>query len=443
MRCIICVSRLVGVLALEGERVQITQQSSYALRCNFIELGLAPTPEHDACRQLAPMRTKPDDELLAFPTRVHHPMPVVFNKSAYDAILGPDKRSATQSWPSRLTCCRCQGWTLSHQTNASTLLSCTYNTGKMQLRTHRTRSSSSSITGRPRHPRCLRPAVQRAPRRALHCHASSIPPLPTPPNSSSLNKGFSLLEWTNAVLPQGKLVAGVKEGWRLAWQTMVRELAPQSKDGAYTRPSYAFGGKLDTPQFPVSTCTNLRVRGRVNIACMRCTTVDTATWDSSDQRRPRRVGDGPPGYPAGQYNILCTAGSCALPALPSLPPRLTRFPRVLRVSLPPPKAASGRYHVYLGNACPWCHRVAIALVLRGLALPPPTHTATPQASSASSSAAAPGRVVPQQQQQHVTVTRLLDDPTRARRGGWVFGAADPDPLFGAADLWWVNGANGQ
>lgn len=148
------------------------------------------------------------------------------------------------------------------------------------------------------------------------------------------------------MLPQGKLVAGVKEGWRLAWQTMVRELAPQSKDGAYTRPSYAFGGKLDTPQFP---------------------------------------------------------------------------------------AASGRYHVYLGNACPWCHRVAIALVLRGLALPPPTHTSTQPPPAA---AGAPGRVVPQQQQ-HVTVTRLLDDPTRARRGGWVFGSADPDPLFGAADLWEV------
>lgn len=124
----------------------------------------------------------------------------------------------------------------------------TYNTTKMQLQSHRTGSSSSSITGSPRPTRC----PQGPSRRGLRCHASSIPPIPTPPNSS-LNKGFSLLEWTNAVLPQGKLVAGVKEGWRLAWQTMVRELAPQSKDGAYTRPSYAFGGKLDTPQFPVST----------------------------------------------------------------------------------------------------------------------------------------------------------------------------------------------
>ena len=27
---------------------------------------------------------------------------------------------------------------------------------------------------------------------------------------------------------------------------------------------------------------------------------------------------------------------------------------------------AGRYHVYVGNACPWCHRVSAALALRGL-----------------------------------------------------------------------------
>ncbi|GIL63806.1 hypothetical protein Vafri_17794 [Volvox africanus] len=86
---------------------------------------------------------------------------------------------------------------------------------------------------------------------------------------------------------------------------------------------------------------------------------------------------------------------------------------------------SGRYHLYLGNACPWCHRVALAAVLRGH-LVAPTATAPP----------------PQQRQrpqplQHVTLTRLEDDPTRARRGGWVFRAVDPDPVFRAADLWEV------
>ncbi len=77
------------------------------------------------------------------------------------------------------------------------------------------------------------------------------------------------------------------------------------------------------------------------------------------------------------------------------------------------QAESGRYHLYLGNACPWCHRVALALVLRGLARP------------SGGAGSAP----------HVTVSRLVDDPTKARRGGWVFGADSPDPLFGARDLW--------
>jgi hypothetical protein len=27
---------------------------------------------------------------------------------------------------------------------------------------------------------------------------------------------------------------------------------------------------------------------------------------------------------------------------------------------------SGRYHVYVGNACPWCHRVLLVLALTGV-----------------------------------------------------------------------------
>ena len=27
---------------------------------------------------------------------------------------------------------------------------------------------------------------------------------------------------------------------------------------------------------------------------------------------------------------------------------------------------SGRYHLYTGNACPWCHRCLLALAARGL-----------------------------------------------------------------------------
>jgi len=62
---------------------------------------------------------------------------------------------------------------------------------------------------------------------------------------------------------------------------------------------------------------------------------------------------------------------------------------------------SNRYHIYVGNACPWCHRVLMALVIRGL-------------------------------QEHVSITYAADDPERASRGGWVFDT--PEPIFGATDL---------
>ena len=58
---------------------------------------------------------------------------------------------------------------------------------------------------------------------------------------------------------------------------------------------------------------------------------------------------------------------------------------------------AGRYHVYVGNACPWCHRVSIVLALRQLA----------------------GDVI--------SSTRLDDDPQRASRGGWCSSGLNPDP----------------
>lgn len=75
----------------------------------------------------------------------------------------------------------------------------------------------------------------------------------------------------------------------------------------------------------------------------------------------------------------------------------TAFPLQLR---------SSGHAMYVGNTCPWCHRVQLALVLRRV---PDTMVAR---------------------------VRLLDEPERASRGGWAF---DPDrgvcdPVFGAADL---------
>lgn len=58
--------------------------------------------------------------------------------------------------------------------------------------------------------------------------------------------------------------------------------------------------------------------------------------------------------------------------------------------------------MYLGNACPWCHRVLLALVVLGL-------------------------------EDSVTWGEVKDDPERASRGGWIFDPA-PDPVTGCKDL---------
>lgn len=91
-----------------------------------------------------------------------------------------------------------------------------------------------------------------------------------------------MLEWTGKLVPQGLLVkgipglqlvcfhmrlqvcmaynsvsvfsAGVKNGWRFAWQTMMKELAPQTADGSYSRPSYDFQARIGDSNFPVSHC---------------------------------------------------------------------------------------------------------------------------------------------------------------------------------------------
>jgi putative glutathione S-transferase len=50
---------------------------------------------------------------------------------------------------------------------------------------------------------------------------------------------------------------------------------------------------------------------------------------------------------------------------------------------------SGRYHLFLGNPCPWCHRVTLVLNLR--------------------------KITPTE----VSRTQLIDDPIKASRGGWI------------------------
>ena len=182
-------------------------------------------------------------------------------------------------------------------------------------------SSSGVRAGRARDSRVVsrraRP-VRPTPRARLNVRASSS-------RNDSSDRGFGLLEWLGPVVPQGALVTGVKTGWREAHRAMVRELAPQSPEGAYVRPAYAFDGVISPT--------------------------------------PGVAGDAHPPEP-------------------------------------------DRYVVYVGNACPWCHRVTLTIALKGL-----------------------GDVV--------RVARMTDDAERASRGGWVFERGAPesrDPVFDAPDL---------
>eukprot|EP01025_Chloroclados_australasicus_P018917 TRINITY_DN20106_c0_g1_i5.p2 TRINITY_DN20106_c0_g1~~TRINITY_DN20106_c0_g1_i5.p2 ORF type:complete len:404 (-),score=29.56 TRINITY_DN20106_c0_g1_i5:376-1587(-) len=135
-------------------------------------------------------------------------------------------------------------------------------------------------------------------------------------NTQKGDRGIGILEWTGGLISQGTLVKGVKGGWRLAWQAMMKELAPQSSKGEYKRPTYNFQGQIGVEQ---------------------------------------------------------------------------QFPNEY-----------GRYHLYVGNACPWCHKVLMVMAITG---------------------AADG---------FITYSQLQDDAERASRGGWVFD--ENDPVFNAADL---------
>ena len=68
--------------------------------------------------------------------------------------------------------------------------------------------------------------------------------------------------------------------------------------------------------------------------------------------------------------------------------------------------------LYVGNACPWCHRVLIALTLLSRCADAPLSTS-------------------------VRVVQLDDDPERARKGGWVVAGTRGDPVFGERDLYGV------
>ena len=62
-----------------------------------------------------------------------------------------------------------------------------------------------------------------------------------------------------------------------------------------------------------------------------------------------------------------------------------------------------RYHIYVGNPCPWCHRVHLAHTVYRL-------------------------------QELISISSVADDPTRARRGGWYFSEEKNDPIWNEQDL---------
>lgn len=131
-------------------------------------------------------------------------------------------------------------------------------------------------------------------------------------DSSSLDKGFNLLETASKFVPQGTIVFAAKESWKFAWKRMMAELAPQDKTGSYKRPSYGFTGRLGSEEFP--------------------------------------------------------------------------------------DVAGGRYFLFFGNPCPWCHRAKLAIKLRNIS------------------------------PQEVRVIELLDDPVKASRGGWIISGSSQRSL---------------
>lgn len=104
----------------------------------------------------------------------------------------------------------------------------------------------------------------------------------------------------------------------------MRELAPQSPDGSYVR--WAGEEEMHMPQeghtavgWWCRTLTNCRLR--VAVSALLCFASHT---------RPN-------------YGFRGWIGRGMFPQ------------------------EAGRYHIYVGNTCPWCHRAVLAVVLRGLA----------------------------------------------------------------------------
>ena len=182
----------------------------------------------------------------------------------------------------------------------------------------------------------------------------------------------------------------------------MKELAPQTKDGSYSRPTYNLKGVIGSPDFPVrpslhavaahpNVCT---IRRKI-IAFISCGTMLHQSHCSSGMYLVIRITMSFHSVQLAAHLLflLFACLDCRTDSELSASWSLRDYICY--------RWQSGRYHVYVGNACPWCHRVLLALIVRGL-LP------------------------------HISYTIAADDPERASRGGWVFDT--PEPVFGRNDL---------
>lgn len=158
-----------------------------------------------------------------------------------------------------------------------------------------------------------------------HHHYDTTPTPSLTPNTKTttaaapVNRGFNLLGTASSVVPQGLIVTLVSTIWNVIWKVLMTELAPQSKEGAYVRPTYM----------------------------------------SSSFRSPRNTTERPVLIPPDRHNTTVSTTT-----------------------------VSPRYQLYVGNPCPWCHRVVLTMYLLQLT-------------------------------QDVQIISLVDDPRKATRGGWI------------------------
>ena len=155
------------------------------------------------------------------------------------------------------------------------------------------------------------------------------------------NRGLNLLGTASSILPQGIIVTIVSTVWNIIWKILMTELAPQSKNGAYIRPTYISSRPVDDEE-NTATAT-VTPASLIRMIHMHNTTTTTTTTSETV----------------------------------------------------PGRTQSPRYHIYVGNPCPWCHRVVLTMNLLQLT-----------------------------NYGDLKIVSLVDNPRQASRGGWILSDID-------------------